>query len=469
MPNKNLRDFLRECKEKGPLYYMEVTRPLSPELEVSILNHKLWMERGVAPVLYCPEIKGYEMPLVCPLAGSFEIIALALGCDPDRMTHEEIVAECQRRSSARLEPTWVPAADAPIKEVKYLEDQVDLGILPILHNSKLDGGKYIGAGFMISKWPDTGVINAGVYRHMVMGKDRLGAMINPGNDGAYIARRYAELGQMMEVALVIGHHPAVYHAACSKANPELDYAGGYLGEPLEIVRGETVDLPVPAQAEIVIEGIIDPNEWATDGPYAEGSGYYGHGNKPCYVIHVKAITMRHDAIYHHVDSDHPEHGHRKFGMRKSPLGSEPYLFEKLKGQFPNLHAVTRGWLGTYVSIKQQVPGEARQAALVAVAENYVTNVIVVDDDIDIEDEHQVMWAISTRLDPAKDQLILPWVKGRHLHPVSYDETGERGPVSPMTTHWILDATKPVTREFEVVVEPDEHLWATMKLEDYISP
>jgi UbiD family decarboxylase len=165
-----------------------------------------------------------------------------------------------------------------VKEVKLLGDQVDLGVLPIIHNSKEDAGKYISAGFMIAKWPDTGVPNAGIYRHLVMGKTRLGCMINPGNDGAYIARRYAELDRPMEVAVAIGHHSAVLQASLAKGVVEFDLMGGYLGEPLEVTKAETVDLPVPAQSEIVIEGTINPKQMATDGPYAEYLGYYGVGN-----------------------------------------------------------------------------------------------------------------------------------------------------------------------------------------------
>lgn len=388
--NPNLRDFLCVVRDAGPEYYVEVKKPLDPYLEVGVLQHKLLAE-GRSPVIYCPEIEGSGLPLVTNLFGSFELIALGLGCDPRRMSREEIYDALREKLAMRREMSWVDAGGAPVKEVKLLGEQVDLGALPVIHNSKEDAGKYISAGFMVARWPDTGVPNAGVYRHLVMGKNRLGCMINPGNDGAYIARRHAELERRMEVALVIGHHSAVIQASLAKGIVEFELMGGYLGEQLEVTRGETVDLPIPAHAEIVIEGTIDPKCMATDGPYAEYLGYYGVGDKPCYVIDVTAVTMRGDAIYHHLDSAHPEHN------IAPSLSAEMGLFDRLRAQFPTVKAVnTLGWLGTYVALKQRVPGEAKQAGLVVVAtDNYAKTAVVVDDDIDIFNEKEVMWAINT--------------------------------------------------------------------------
>lgn len=458
--NPDLRDFLRVVRGAGPEHYVEVAKPLDSHLEVSILQHKLLAE-GRSPVIYCPEIKGSKLPLVTNLFGSFDLLALGLGCDPQQMSREQIYDVLREKLATRRETSWVAPENAPVKDVKSLGDQVDLSTLPIIHNSKEDAGKYISTGFMIAKWPDTGITNAGVYRHLVMARNRLGCMINPGNDGAYIARRHAELERPMEVALAIGHHSAVVQASLAKGVVEFDLMGGYLGEPLEVTRGETVDLPVPAAAEIVIEGTIDPRQMATDGPYAEYLGYYGIGNKPCYVIEVTAITMRSDAIYHHLDSAHPEHN------IAPSMSAEMGLFDRLRAQFPTLQAVnTLGWLGTYLSLKQRVPGEAKQAGLVAVAtDNYAKTAVVVDDDIDIFSEKEVSWAINTRMVADQDLLILPRVKGAHLDPVSYNEA--RTGRGPMTTHLVIDATRPVEKEFERKIEPDEILWDKLDLKEYL--
>ena len=458
--NPNLRDFLRLVRDTGPGNYVEVAKPLDPYLEVSVVQHKL-ATQGRNPVIYCPEIRGSRLPLVTNLFGSFELLAWGLGCDPQRMTRVEIYDVLRRKLARREDPRWVAEADAPVKEQKLLGEAADLGVLPIIHNSRLDAGKYVSAGFMIAKWPDTGVPNAGIYRHMVMGRNRLGCMINPGNDGAYIARRYAELRRPMEVALVIGHHSAVLQASLGKGVVEFDLMGGYLGEPLEVVRGETVDLPVPAQAEIVVEGTIDPAVMAADGPYAEYLGYYGVGDKPCYVIDVSAVTMRRDAIYHHLDSAHREHN------LAPSMSAEMALYDRLRAQFPTLGAVNvMGWLGTYVSLQQRVPGEAKQAGLVAVAtDNYAKTAVVVDDDVDVYDEREVAWAVNTRMVADRDLLILPGVKGAHLDPVSYNEA--RTGRGPMTTHLVIDATRPVEKEFETRIEPDPELWRKIDLDEYL--
>lgn len=458
--NPNLRDFLSAVRDAGPDYYVEVKKPLDPYLEVSVIQQKLAAE-GRNPVIYCPKIKGSRLPLVSNLFGSFELLALGLGCDPRKMSREQIYDVLRQKIADKKEMTWVAPAEAPVKEVRLVGDAVDLGVLPVVHNSKLDAGKYISTAFMISRWPDTGLPNAGVYRHLVMGPKQLGCMINPGNDGAYIARRHAELGRPMEVALIIGHHSAVVQASLAKSVVEFDLMGGYLGESLEVTKGETVELPIPAQAEIVLEGTIDPNKMATDGPYAEYLGYYGTGNKPCYVIQVNAITMRRDAIYHHLDSAHQEHN------LAPSMSAEMALYDRLKAQFPTLKAVsTMGWLGTYLSLKQRVPGEAKQAGLIAaVTDNYGKTAVVVDDDVDIFNEREVMWAISTRMVADRDLLILPGVKGAHLDPVSYNES--RSGRGPMTTHLVVDATRPVEGEFETKIEPDPELWQKIRLDDYL--
>ena len=148
------------------------------------------------------------------------------------------------------------------------------------------------------------------------------------------------------------------------------------------------------------------------------------------------------------------------------MSREVTTYDKLKAQFPTLKAVsTMGWLGTYISLQQRVPGEAKQAGLVAVTDNYGKTVVVVDDDIDIYNEREVMWAISTRMVADRDLLILPGVKGALLDPVSYNET--RTGRGPMTTHLVIDATKPVEQDFEIKIEPDEALWQAIDLEDYL--
>ena len=465
--SKDLRQFLKVAKEAGPDFYVEVKRPLKPKFEVCVIQQKLAKEDRF-PVIYCPEIEGSKLPLVSNLFGSYEMLGLVLGLDPGKVENAEILREYRRREAEAKPPQMVPAKGAPIKEVVIKGKDVDLGLLPIIHHAELNSGKYIPIGSMICKDPDTGVPNVGVYRHEVKGKDKLGCMINPAHHGAYIARRYAELGKPMEVVIFIGHHPAVVMGSLAMGNiamNELDIMGSLLGESLPITPSETVDLPVPADAEIAIEGVIDPRNMTTDGPFAEYTGYYGEGNKPCYLIQVTSITMRKDAIYHDLDPAHREHN------MSGVLPFESAIYDAVKRAVPTVKAVHFPISGTcvyhiYVSIKKRVQGEGKFAGLAALTgQPNAKVVIVVDEDIDVYNEQEVLWAVATRVEGDKDISIIPGVTGAHLDPTAYDETRlKRG---PMTTKMIIDATKPVTLPFATRITPPQDLWDSMKLEDYL--
>ncbi|MFC2067458.1 UbiD family decarboxylase [Chloroflexota bacterium] len=465
---KDLRQFLQVVKEAAPHLYAEIKKPLKPELEVNIIQHKL-ARAGRYPIIYCHEIEGSKIPLVTNIFGDLESIALALDLDL-KIEKSKILQEYMRRVDDPKPPLEIPPAEAPVKEVVILGKDVDLGLLPILQQAELNSGKYMGINPLICRDPVTGILNAGVYRHQLRGKDELGAYINANNHGAVIARRHGELGRLMEVAIVIGHHPAAIFGACLPADldiNELEVMGGLLGEPLRVTPAETVALPVPADAEIILEGILDPNDWVTDGPYSEFFGYYGE-EMPCYRIRVKAITMRKDAIFHDIDPAHREHN---FSMLM-PL--ETAIYKTVKSAIPGLIAVHLPPSGSgchaYISIKQGVPGEAKRAALAAVVAARETKlVVVVDEDIDIYNDEAVLWAINTRVRGDLDIDIIPGVIGCRLDPSGpYDEISHhRSDVGNMTTKVIIDATKPVRAYHPTRITPNKELWASMNLEDYL--
>jgi len=345
-----------------------------------------------------------------------------------------------------------------------------LGLLPLTHHAELDSGKYITIGALICKDPDTGIPNAGVYRHEVKGKDELGCFINPANHGAIIARKHAELGKPMEVVIFSGHHPAVILAACQPGDldmNEFELMGGLLGEPLRVTKGETVDLPIPADAEIAVEGVIDPNEWITDGPFSEYLGYYGEV-MPCYRIKVTAITMRKDAIYLDCDAAHREHPMAMLLPNEATVYS---AVKKVVGDLRAVHCPPSGSCSQhiYLSIKPGAPGEAKRAALAALAAvHYFKLVVVVDDDIDIYNDVEVLWAINTRMRGDLDIDIIPGIVGTRLDPAgAYDYFRHRTKGATMGTKVIIDATRPVGAYFPTRITPDEELWNSMNLKDYL--
>lgn len=464
---KDLRHFLQTVKQKGPEFYAEVAKPLNAKLEVCVIQQKLAQENRF-PVIYCPEINGSKLPLMSNLFGSYDLMGLALDVDPKSLGKAAIFQEYRKREADRKPPQTISASESPIKDIIMRGQDVDLGLLPITHHALLDSGKYITIGCMLCKDPETGILNVGVYRHEVKGKDKLGLMINPANHAAYIARRHAELDKPLEVVIFIGHHPAAILGAFTRGDAttnELDVIGGLLGNPLQVTPAETVDLPVPAFAEIAIEGVIDPRNLTTDGPFAEYTGYYGEGMKPCYLIQVTAITMRKDAIYHDLDPAHREHN--LAGL----LPKESSFYDVIKRAVPTVKAVHLPPSGTcvyhvYVSIKKRIAGEGRLAALAAItAANGVKTAVVVDEDIDVYNEQEVLWAIATRVEGDQDITVIPRVLGAHLDPTAYDETRlKRG---YMTSKVIVDATKPADLPFPVRITPPEDLASKITLDDYL--
>ena len=464
--NKDLRQFLQVAKAAGPEFYVEAKKPLKPELEKDVLQFKLY-QAGRAPVIYCPKIRGSKLPLVSNLFGSYELLGLALGLDPQKATKSDIFHAYRMKKDERKPVKVIPASKAPVKEVILRGDDADLGLLPINLHAELNCGKYISVGQMVCKDPDTGIPNVGIYRHHVKGKDKLGVMLVPDHHAAYIARRYAELGKTMEVAIFLGHHPAVALGSLYKGPMgvnELEIAGGLLGEPLEVIPAETVDLPVPAHAEIVIEGTLDPRNMVTDGPFSEWEGYYGIELK-CYLIQVKCITMRKDAIYHDLAPSQREHNFA------TALNQSCAVYDAVKAVVPTIKDVYLPYSGRcniigYVSIAKRVPGESNRAALAAVnSVSCLKIVVVVDEDIDVYNEEEVIWAIATRTTPDTDITILPRLLGDPLSPTSYDELRQKRGV--MITKMTIDATKPINLPFPTRVAPPKDLWNAMKLEDYL--
>ncbi|MFC1955953.1 UbiD family decarboxylase [Chloroflexota bacterium] len=487
--NKDLRDFLDSVRKAGSDFYVEVKQPLDPELQVCVLQQKL-AKRGRFPVISCPEIKGSKISLVSNLFGSYEMLGMALGIDsktgtddieeatffpfgeggPQKTDRAGLLQEFRQRVAGKIPPEIIPSAEAPVKEVILKGKDANLDILPLTRHGKLDSKKYITIGYTVCKDPDTGMPNVGIYRHEVKGKDKLGVGLNPAHHAAYIARRYAELGKPMEVAICIGHHPAAILGAQAKGSIDLnefEVMGGFLGESLLLVKAETVDLHVPAYAEIIIEGVVeDASDIVQDGPFAEYTGHYGEkGGRAVYVVNITAITMRKNAIYHDLDPANREHN------LIPALFYESAVYDMVKRIVPTLKAVSfplsgTAALHTYVSIRKRIQGEGKLAALAALAADHsIKLVVVVDEDIDVYDEQEVMWAVATRMNGQKDITVIPWVTATDLDPSGYNETGvQRG---HMDTKVIIDATRPVGTPFATRIAPDEELWKSMKLSNYI--
>ncbi len=464
--SKDMRTFLGEARQLGRDYFASVSRPVDPMYEPSMIQQKL-AAAGRYPVIRMDNVNGSELPLTTNMFGSYELLGLALGVDPGT-PKSEILHRFRSRIANPLATVAVAREDAPVKQVVQTGGEVDLTKLPIVHHAEGDSGKYISVGCLVVRDPDTGILNAGMYRHELQGTDRIGCMFNPAHHAGYIYRRCKELGKRMEAVLFIGHHPAailgtLVHGAMDV--DEFELMGGLLDEPLGVVPAETVDLPVPAFAEIAIEGYLDPAEETTDGPFAEYTGFYGPAKDPIGLMQVTAVTMRSDAIYHDLDPAHPEHnlaGVLSFGNR---------VYDSVKNLVPTVTGVYLPASGAcaftvYVSIKKRVPGEGMSAGLAAIAANSDIKIaVVVDDDIDIYDEQQVLWAIATHVEADKGLAVIPNAVGAHLNPAAYGEI--RTEKGPMNTKMVIDATRPATLPFAERIRPHQETWDRIRLEDYI--
>lgn len=464
--NQDLRSFVAEARQFGPDYFASVSRRVEPVLESCVIQQKLAAD-GRYPVLRFEDIAGSDFPLVSSLFGSYDLLGLALGVEPggDR---SRILDAFRERAANPQKPVEIAGDDAPVREVIETGEAIDLSRLPLTHHAEKDSGKYITAGVLVLRDPDSGVINTGMYRHEIKGSNQLGCMFNPAHHAAHIYRRCKELGKKMEAVLFIGHHPAALIGSLAEGSietPEFEIMGGLMGEPLAVTAGETVDLPVPAFAEIAIEGYLDPAAETADGPFAEFTNYYGPAKDPIGLMTVTAVTRRKDAIYHDLDPAHQEHN------LANALSLESRVYDSVKSLVPSVTAVSVPVSGScrfiaYVAIKKSVAGQGKSAGLAAIAANPNLKIaVVVDDDVDIYRDERVLWAIATTCEADRDMTIIPNALGSHLNPSAYGEIrDERG---PMNTKMVLDATRPATLPFEEPIRPPSDLWEKIRLEEWL--
>lgn len=449
---KDLRTYLAQLSETHPAHLKVVDQEVDRKWEITAFVEKLRRDPNYPefPAILFTNVKGSKLPVLINLCASYERLALSIDA-----TVATMVEEYGKREASGVPPVEVKRSEAPVKEVIWTGDQIDLSKLPIVWHNELDSGYYVDAGPCIVRDPDSGKLNAGIYRHEMQNNKELGFMPNPAHHGSFVLRRMRELGKPMEVAIVVGHHPVFPMAGVSKLagiGGELEAAGGLLGEPLEVVPAETVDLPVPARAEIVIEGIVDTDLEAMrqEGPFGEYPRYYT-GVGPMPFVKITAITMRKDAIYQTIFNAHIEH---------TCLGALPRMgsvYRRVREVIPTVTGVNLPVSGmgrghAYISLKKAHDGEPKQVAFAAFAvDPLIKHVFVVDDDVDVFDETEVLWCMCTRFQADRDLSIIPYAMGGHLSPNNYDldrdERSKDRHKKHLETKMILDMTKPAPPTF----------------------
>lgn len=437
--SKDLRTFLADLAERQPGAIKRVDTEVDRRFGLTAYGARADKEHQFPAFLFTNVIDS-DVSCVANLLATHDRMALALDCSIDELTRDS----GSLNGREPHDPVEVAAAQAPVKQVIWRGDEVDLGRLPIPVHNELDGGPFLTAAVAVMRDPDSGRINAGIYRHHVYDDRHLGVWFFGSHHGGTIHRRYAERGEPTPIAIVIGHHPAFLMGAVSRVpgiGGEYQAAGALLGESLELVRAETSDLMVPARAEIVLEGVILPGELREEGPFAEWPGHYvGGGPKP--VIRIDAVTMRKDAIFQDIQASGQEH--RLMGALPRITSIHRNVSQVIPG-LVSVNVPVYARMHCYLSIRKEQDNDPIRAAFAAFntePEN-LRMVVVVDDDIDIYDEREVSWAIGTRMDAVQDLSVIPtWNGPGGLLPTnwSYDEDGGRVPKRSSAV--IIDATKP---------------------------
>lgn len=442
---RNLRDFIAFVEKYHPVELLRIKEEIRPDcFEVTAILANLEQAGRYPMVLFERPVNQLGQvsvfPLLTNIYASRRRCALALGMQPnqDRL---ELSLEYSRREARRIAPTIVLPAAAPVKEVVKTGADVDLRELPMVRHHRMDPAPYIDMT-PVMRDPDMGHYNVAFLRNMYKGPQKLGIHMSPRHNWQ-ICRKHEEKNLPTPVVIVVSHHPAFYLGALNVSPfgvDDYELVGSVMGESLRLAPSETWghDFMVPADAEIIIEGEIPPNVREVEGPFGEFPGTYGP-QRLRWVIDVKAITHRKDAIYQDIFVGHPDN------WVLGAIPKEGTLFNRIKGVVPTVKAVHLpnsgcGRFNCYISIDKKVNGESKQAALIALGEcDFVKNVFVVDADVDPFNEQEVMWAFATRVQADQDVDIIKNVKGNTLDPSQTDDI--------MTTKMIIDATKPVRRPF----------------------
>jgi UbiD family decarboxylase len=410
--NLDLRDFIKTVENEDPEKILRISTPVKDKYEIT--SYALELEKiGKTPILIFDKVGDYKMPVVCNIFASRKRYAIALGVSEDLLMQEWI-----KLGEIEIEP--IELNYGPIKEEVKTGNEVDLSKLPILTHFKEDAGPYITSGIIIAKHPITGVRNASIHRMQLKGKNKLGVSLHSRRHLWEYQRIAEEQGRDLEVAVVIGANPLFYFGTGlwrgSIKKDEFKIGGGFYKEALEIVKCETVNLEIPANAEIVLEGKILHNVKEDEGPFAEFTGYLS-GNSTRNVIEVSAILQRKDAIYQDLVS-----GLSLEHVLLLAIPQEARIFETVSRVVPTVKAVSYPWSGVgkvhcYISIKKVAEGQPYTAIFSAFAEDLALKlVIIVDEDIDVHNEKEVLWALANRLQGDKGIFVVPGCMGMLLDP-----------------------------------------------------
>ena len=445
---QDLRSFITGFEAAYPQDVVRVAEPVGLEYQMMALVLE-YERRGRYPIIIFENVRGHEIPVVCNVMAGRRTLAKALGVG------ESVFSEEYAR---RLEDYVPPVVieEPPFRQVVRTGDDADLGQLPIPTYFPGDGGPYLTAGMLVARHPDTGVVTEGYHRLQVKGPRKMGCSLHSRRRMFEYQRRYEEKGEDMPAAICLGLHPLVGMGSLSyppAGVSKYEACGGLFGEPMQVARCSVIDLEVPAWSEVVIEGRILAGTREAEGPFGEFTGYFsGRGTE--HVFEVDAISMRENAWFQSIAS-----GRSADHVSILSAVREAEVTRALRRTIPGVTAVSIPTSGAsafvaFVSLRQTRPGEAKHVISIALGvDHYIKLVVVVDDDVDVYDEGEVLWAMATRFQADRDLVVIEGSMGTVLDP-SADDAG-------ITSKMGIDATRPFGVPFadKLVMDEGTMEWA----------
>lgn len=427
----SLGDFIAQIEKGDPSSIWRIKDAVSLDHDTSAMAMEL-DKRGQSPVLWFDNVVGSPFPIITNVFASRSRYAAALG-----VAEKDLIEHLARLEDKTIDP--VMRETGPIHEVVLTGDRVDLGKLPILGHFANDAGRYITNAIVVGKDPTTGVRNASFHRMEVKGPRTLGTSLHSRRHLWHYMNKSEETGRDLPIAIVIGAHPLFTFGGLWKGaitTDEYAIVGGLMGAPLEIAAGKTVPVEVPIHAEIVLEGHIIAGKRTPEGPFAEFTGYASERSTQ-HVIEISAIMHRKNAIYHDIV---PGMSNEHTSLLAVP--QEARLLRTLRQHYPNVTAVAYPKSGTcrlhaYIALHNAAAGQPRNAAAAALGDDLSLKlVIVVDDDVDVYNDSDVMWALATRMQADSDIDVIHNAMGAILDPSNHDG---------LTAKLVIDATRPKGR------------------------
>lgn len=458
MRNKDMHDFIEHLEKDVPGSVVRIKKEVSYEYEIPAIL-QLVENQKKDPVLIFEKVRTISgelstLPVVINLFGSRARLADCIDTSIEDLPFEYI-----RREKA-IPPVMIEAKNSRVKDVVWKGADIDLYKLPFVTHHEMDLGPYITAGSAWITDPETGLTNCAIIRIFVSGPQMLTVNFNAARHMNYVFQKYKKMGKNVPMLVVIGHHPAFYLGAQTKMLvDEPQIIGGVMGQALEVTPSETwgEQMPVPAQADMVIEAELSVADLDIEAPFGEYTQYYG-GQRLNPIAPVTAVTYRSDGYYLDIMPGHADHL-----LLDAPM-IEAYLFNRIKEVVPGVTGVHVPVSGTarlhaYIQLRKANDGEPKTALATALSSDYrIKHAIVVDEDVNIYDDQEVLWAVATRSQWDKDLFTISNIMGTRLDPSAN---------GILTCKGGIDATKPVNAPYAQRIAIPQEVMQRIKLSDYL--